>query len=94
MAKARSYQADAGKSHPLPPSLPPRGLSRVEAASYVGVSTTLFDAMVKDRRMPRPKRVNARTIWDRISLDQAFFALPEDGGEAETQKDRWSEFEV
>lgn len=61
----------------LPPSLPPRGLSRVEAATYIGVSASLFDEMVKDGRMPRPKRINARTIWDRKRLDAAFDAIPD-----------------
>lgn len=59
----------------LPPSLPPRGLSRVQAAAYVGVSPTLFDAMVDDGRMPRPVRINSRTVWDRLQLDEAFAAL-------------------
>jgi predicted DNA-binding transcriptional regulator AlpA len=57
----------------------PRGLSRVEAATYVGVSPSLFDEMVKDRRMPKPKRINSRTVWDRKKLDEAFEALPDDG---------------
>jgi predicted DNA-binding transcriptional regulator AlpA len=61
----------------LPPSLPPRGLSRAEAAAYIGVSASLFDDLVKDGRMPRPKRVNARTIWDRKRLDAAFEAIPD-----------------
>lgn len=64
----------------LPRSLPPRGLSRPEAAAYIGVSPTLFDQMVADGRMPRPKRVNARTIWDRRALDQAFDLLPDGAG--------------
>jgi hypothetical protein len=34
--------------------------------------------MVKDSRMPPPKRVNARTIWDIRQLDDAFEALPSD----------------
>ncbi len=55
----------------------PRGLSRVEAADYVGVSASLFDAMVKDGRMPQPKRINARTVWDRRRLDEAFEQLPD-----------------
>jgi predicted DNA-binding transcriptional regulator AlpA len=59
----------------LPPSLAPRGLSRSEAAAYIGVSPSLFDAMVKDGRMPRPKRINSRTVWDRHQLDLAFEAL-------------------
>ena len=63
----------------LPPSLAPRGLSRPEAAAYIGVSGSLFDAMVKDGRMPLPKRINSRTVWDRQRLDEAFEALPETG---------------
>jgi hypothetical protein len=64
----------------LPPSLPPRGLSRVAAAAYIGISPSLFDIMVKDGRMPRTKRINARTVWDRKRLDEAFDALPDDEG--------------
>ncbi|MGP2493330.1 helix-turn-helix transcriptional regulator [Mesorhizobium sp. PUT5] len=58
----------------------PRGLSRDEAARYVGVGSTKFDEMVKDGRMPKPKRVDGRTVWDRIALDAAFTDLPDDGG--------------
>ena len=36
--------------------------------------------MVKDGRMPKAKRVNARTIWDLRKLDIAFEALPGDEG--------------
>jgi predicted DNA-binding transcriptional regulator AlpA len=61
----------------LPLNLPPRGLSRTEAAAYIGVSPTLFDEMVRDGRMPRPKQVNARTVWDRKRVDIAFDALEE-----------------
>ena len=56
---------------------PPRGMSRVEAADYLGISPTLFDTMVKDGRMPGPKLINTRTIWDRLALDRAFEALPD-----------------
>ncbi len=74
--------AAARRADILPLSLPPRGLSRTEAAAYIGVSPTLFDEMVQDGRMPRPKRVNARTVWDRRRVDLAFDALDEqDGGE-------------
>jgi predicted DNA-binding transcriptional regulator AlpA len=61
----------------LPRSLPPRGLSRAKAAAYVGISPSLFDVMVKDGRMPGPKRINSRAVWDRIQLDLAFDALPD-----------------
>lgn len=72
--------AAADRRDVLPRSLPPRGLSRVEAAAYIGVSPSLFDAMVMDGRMPGPKRINARTVWDLKLLDHAFDALPDEGG--------------
>lgn len=65
----------------LPPSLAPRGLSRVQAAEYIGMSPTKFDAMVKDRRMPKAKQVDGRTVWDRRQLDAAFSALPGGSGD-------------
>ncbi|MCX5571445.1 helix-turn-helix transcriptional regulator [Kaistia nematophila] len=71
----------------LPLSLPPRGLSRAEAAAYIGISATLFDEMVKDGRMPKPKRINARTIWDRYGLDEAFSALPTS---EDAEKGKWA----
>ncbi|ABD55781.1 hypothetical protein Jann_2864 [Jannaschia sp. CCS1] len=61
----------------LPPTLQPRGLSRTESAAYIGVSPTLFDHLVRDRRMPPPKRINARTVWDRNKLDRAFELIPD-----------------
>jgi predicted DNA-binding transcriptional regulator AlpA len=62
---------------PDPKAYPPRGMSREEAARWVGVSPSLFDEMVKDSRMPRPKTINSRVLWDRYRLDQAFDALPD-----------------
>ncbi len=62
----------------LPTSLAPRGLSRVRSAAYIGTGTTKFDEMVSDGRMPKPKRVDGRNIWDRHELDEAFEALPSD----------------
>jgi predicted DNA-binding transcriptional regulator AlpA len=50
----------------------------VQSAAYVGVSPTLFDQMVDDGRMPKPTRINARTVWDRLKLDEAFAALSDD----------------
>jgi predicted DNA-binding transcriptional regulator AlpA len=64
----------------LPPSLPPRGLSRVQAAEYIGVGVTKFDEMVGDGRMPKPKRIDGRVVWDRIKLDAAFAALDDEPG--------------
>lgn len=64
--------------HPDPVAYPPRGLDREEAARYIGVKTTKFDEMVADGRMPKPKRVDGRVIWDRFKLDVAFTDLPEE----------------
>jgi predicted DNA-binding transcriptional regulator AlpA len=50
----------------LPPSLPPRGLSRVYAAAYIGVSPSKFDEMVADKRMP----VRSRLTGGRVGLDE------------------------
>ena len=74
--------ASTGPTDVLPPSLPPRGLSREEAAAYIGVSPSKFDELVRDKRMPAPKRIDRRTVWDRRRLDAAFEALPdgEEGG--------------
>lgn len=52
----------------LPAGCMPRGLSRVQAAEYVGVGVTKFDEMVRDRRMPSPKRIDELRIWDRFQL--------------------------
>ena len=57
------------------------GLSREEAARHVGVGITKFDAMVGDGRMPRPKRIDGRIVWDRRAIEAAFSDLPEDGGD-------------
>jgi predicted DNA-binding transcriptional regulator AlpA len=73
----------------LPHSLPPRGLSREQAAACVGVSPTFFDQLVAERLMPSPKRIGRRCLWDRIQLDAAFAALPNDG-EEDRPDEPWS----
>lgn len=70
---------------PLPTVL---GLNRVQAAEFIGVSPSLFDLMVKDGRMPLPKTVNSRRIWDRRKLEAAFGRLP--GGDGNEDNDGWS----
>jgi predicted DNA-binding transcriptional regulator AlpA len=58
--------------------VPRRGLSRDESSMYVGISPGKFDEMVKDGRMPAPRRVDARKVWDIRALDLAFDDLPRD----------------
>jgi hypothetical protein len=72
----------------LPLSLPPRGLSRVEAAAYIGISPSLFDMLVKDGRMPSPKRINTRVVWGKLKLDAAFETL--DNTDTDGTDDEWS----
>lgn len=79
-----SQPRQASNRTPLPENLPPRGLSRTEAAAYIGVSPSLFDEMISDGRMPQPKLLNARTVWDRRRLDLAFDAIPEKDAKPET----------
>lgn len=56
--------------------IPRRGLSRDEAAMYVGISAGKFDEMIKDGRMPEPRLIDQRKVWDVRSLDLAFDDLP------------------
>jgi predicted DNA-binding transcriptional regulator AlpA len=61
------------------PALSPRrGLSRPEAALYVGVGQRKFDELVADGRMPKPIRIDGRVVWDIKRLDLAFDALLDD----------------
>lgn len=69
------------KTPALPAGVRPRGLSRTAAAAYIGVSPSLFDEMVADGRMPKPKMANTRNIWDAVALDYAFDDLPTKGAE-------------
>jgi predicted DNA-binding transcriptional regulator AlpA len=48
---------------------PYRGLRRLQAAVYVGVSPTKFDQMVADKRMPPPKSIDGCAIWDLWEVD-------------------------
>jgi len=66
-----------------------RGLSRVEAAGYIGVGASKFDAMVLDGRMPHPKRIDGRKVWDVRALDLAFDAIP--CGVEDEAADSWSD---
>ena len=56
--------------------VPRRGLSRAEAAMFLGISPSKFDELVKDGRMPRPRVIDCRKVWDVYELDMAFDELP------------------
>jgi hypothetical protein len=58
--------------------IPRRGLSREEAAMYLGCSPSKFDEMRKDGRVGPAKLIDGRKIWDVRRLDEAFEALPDE----------------
>lgn|SRR5262249_45833640 len=60
-----------------------RGLSRVEAAIYIGIGVTKFDTLVAIGVMPKPKRIDHRRVWDILELDLAFDGLPDENGPAD-----------
>lgn len=60
------------KSRPIPR----RGLSREEAAIYLGVSAGKFDEMRSTGQIEPPRLIGARKLWDIRDLDMAFDALP------------------
>ena len=79
-----TYEIDLGirqseKLTQLPFGVRPRGVSRAAAAEYLGIGASLFDELVADGRMPKPKMANTRTLWDTLALDQAFDELPTRG---------------
>jgi predicted DNA-binding transcriptional regulator AlpA len=53
----------------------PRGLSRLEAAAYIGIGVTFFDEKVAQGILPKPAELGKRRIWDRRELDAAFDTL-------------------
>ncbi|MBI1263176.1 MAG: hypothetical protein GC187_00385 [Alphaproteobacteria bacterium] len=59
-----------------------RGLKRQEAADYVGVCANTFQRLVNEGRMPKPKRIYSRLIWDVFEINRAFEMLESDGDEA------------
>ena len=77
----------------LPRTLAPRLISREAAAAYVSVSPTTFDEMVKDGRMPKPKRLSGRRkAWDVRALDTAVDSLPVDNND--NDNDTWDNIDA
>ena len=66
------------------------GLSRPEAAQYIGVSVGTFNLMVEEGAMPAPKKYGSRLLWFRGAIEKAFGDLPEES-EEQTPKNKWSE---
>ncbi len=67
--------------------VPRRGLSRDEAAIYLGISPSKFDELRKDGRVGPPRLIDGRKVWDIRDLDDAFDSLPYEA--VESDADDW-----
>jgi hypothetical protein len=58
--------------------IPRRGLSRVEAAIYLGISPSKFDELRKDGRIGPAKVLDGRLIFTVERLDEFIDSLPDE----------------
>ncbi len=73
----------------LPPSLPPAGLGRAQAAKFCGLSRHSFDLAVDDGRLPRPikfGRKDGRLIWTVTGLRAALEKLADTNAKVSVQR--------
>lgn len=69
---------------------PQQALSSAEAAYFVGLGETFFRSLVAQGKMPRPRVIGSRKLWDVDELAASFKALPKDG---ESQSGSWDDWE-
>jgi hypothetical protein len=60
---------------------PRRGLSAVEAATYIGIAPHKFDVLVRRRLLPLPRVIDGTRSWDIDELDQAYECFPHEWAE-------------
>lgn len=49
---------------------PPRLMGRTEAARYLSLNTSTFDAMVADGTLKPPLQLAGQMLWDKLALDR------------------------
>ena len=54
---------------------PPRGLRAEAGAEYLGMGRSKFLQLVDEGRLPKAKKIDGMSIWDRFELDAAFESL-------------------
>jgi hypothetical protein len=81
--ETESKQLPLSKIRPAPR----RGLSRVDAAMYIGVSPSKFDELRKGGRVSPPRLIDGRKVWDVIELDRDFETFPVEGGNLADDED-------
>ena len=57
-------------------SPPRRGLNARESAIYIGVGLSKFDEWVELKKMPEPRQIDSRMVWDKHELDEYFNQIP------------------
>jgi hypothetical protein len=63
------------------------GLGEAEAAAAIGISATKFRQLVAEGRMPSPRRIDGRLVYDVDELRAAFKAIPHENEKVEV--DSW-----
>jgi hypothetical protein len=66
----------------------PRGLRRVDAARYLGISPSHFDKQVRAGTIPKPLELLGVTIWDPTGLDALFDGVPKAGNDNDDYWDK------
>jgi predicted DNA-binding transcriptional regulator AlpA len=77
MARAERVGLETVSRRPMPR----RGLRKDEAAIYCGISASLFDAWVREGKMPDGARIGGVVLWDIRKLDMALDDLFGSGDE-------------
>jgi hypothetical protein len=89
MPRRSDLSRQPARDHVLPLSLPPRGLTREQAAAFVGLSPSGFDKARSEGHYPHPTLPGGR--YDRALLELAMSRmsgiLP--ASEPESPLDRW-----
>jgi predicted DNA-binding transcriptional regulator AlpA len=63
----------------LPPGVVPFAVSRETGAELIGISPNHFDKLVKEGRLPAPREVGGRILWDSEEIRAAWRAMPRRG---------------
>ena len=69
----------------------PFGVAREVAACLLQISPSKFDELVQDGRMPAPRVIDARVLWDVEELRVAWRAFPRRGERQQDAVNNWDE---
>lgn len=73
----------------LPPGVLPFAVSREAAAALVGISPSKFDMLVSDGRMPQPRALDGRVLWDVEEVRAAWRSVPRRGEAVQDAGSAW-----